>query len=93
MPKGTTKRERAIVRMEGESDVAFLERKLEYAKRVEADKAAAKVIHVNKRISSKQAQIAKLTSELSQLEAERDKLVNGTAEWTEQDHLAAEGKA
>lgn len=77
MPKGT-KRERAIVRMEGESDIAFLERKLAHAKQVEADKATAKVTRINKRISAKQAQIAKLTSELGELEAERDKLVGVT---------------
>lgn len=76
MPKGsTTKRERAIVRQDGESDIAFLERKLAHAKQVEADKAAAKVARVEKRISAIQSARADLDRKLAELQAERDRLV------------------
>jgi chromosome segregation ATPase len=75
------------------SEVAWLDAKLQHAL-AEEDKAnKAKVERIEKRIASVQKQRAELDSKLSKLEAERTALINGTADWSDDDHLAAEGKA
>ena len=61
---------RAIVRQEGESDVAFLERKLLHAKQVEAESNTRKVARLEKRIASKRAQLVTIEEEIRSLEGD-----------------------
>lgn len=74
MPKG--KRNPELARRENETEAEYYRRRFEMAVAAQAENNKAKVARVEKRISAKQSQIAKLTAELTSLEKERDRLVS-----------------
>ena len=82
----------APARKDYPSEVAWLEAKLAHAQEQQAKASESKVRLLDKRIGSAKKQIAALTAKVVKLEEQRTALINGTADWTDEDHLAAEGK-
>lgn len=78
--------------------LAWLKAMTEYEEAQAKSTDEAKVARLTKRIGAKQKQVDELTAEVAKLEAERDALEGNEPEelidgMTDEEHLAAEGKA
>ena len=84
---------KAPVQKDYPNKLAWLKAMTEYEEEQSAASNEAKVVRLDKRIASIKAQTYELATKLELLQKERAELVPADAGMTEDEHLAAEGKA